>query len=45
MLLGDEGLGADGVFTRAADETLLVPLTGLVLHLLHAWKKGCHVVD
>ena len=35
MLLGDEGLGADGVLAGAADEALLVPLTGLVLHLLH----------
>jgi len=36
MLLGDETLGADGVLAGAAHETLLVPLTGLVLHLLHA---------
>jgi len=35
VLLGDEGLGADGVLAGAADEALLVPLTGLVLHLLH----------
>ena len=35
MLLGDEGLGADRVLAGAADEALLVPLTGLVLHLLH----------
>ena len=35
MLLGDEGLGADGVLAGAADEALLVPLPGLVLHLLH----------
>ena len=36
MLLGDERLGADGVLAGAADEALLVPLPGLVLHLLHA---------
>ena len=36
MLLGDEGLGADGVLAGAADEALLVPLPRLVLHLLHA---------
>ena len=35
MLLGDEALGANGVLAGAADEALLVPLTGLVLHLLH----------
>ena len=39
LLLGDEGLGADGVLADAADEAFLVPLTGLVLHLLHAWSK------
>ena len=36
VLLGDEGLGADRVLAGAADEALLVPLPGLVLHLLHA---------
>ena len=36
MLLGDEALGANGVLAGAADEALLVPLPGLVLHLLHA---------
>ena len=35
VLLGDEGLGADGVGADAAGEALLVPLPGLVLHLLH----------
>ena len=35
MLLGDERLGADGVLAGAADEALLVPLPGLILHLLH----------
>ena len=35
VLLGDEGLGPDGVLAGAADEALLVPLPGLVLHLLH----------
>ncbi len=39
VLLGYEGLGADGVLAHAADEALLVPLPGLVLHLLHAWVK------
>ena len=49
VLLGYEGLGADGVLAGAAHETLLVPLPGLVLHLLHAGlslekvycKKNC----
>jgi len=36
MLLGDEGFCANRVLASAADETLLVPLAGLVLHLLHA---------
>ena len=35
VLLGDEALGADGVGAHAAYEALLVPLPGLVLHLLH----------
>jgi len=35
VLLGDEALGSDGVLAGAAHETLLVPLTSLVLHLLH----------
>ena len=47
VLLGDEALGADGVGAHAAYEALLVPLPGLVLHLLHAglnkvyYKKNC----
>ena len=49
VLLGDKALGADGVLAGAAHETLLVPLPGLVLHLLHAGlslekvycKKNC----
>ena len=36
IFLRDEGLGADGVVTDTADKALLVPLPGLVLHLLHA---------
>jgi len=36
VLLGYEGLGADGVLAGAAHEALLVPLPGLVLHLLHS---------
>ena len=35
MLLGYEGLCTDGVLAGAAHEALLVPLPGLVLHLLH----------
>merc|ERR1711944_314587 len=35
VLLGDEALGADGVLAGAAHKTLLMPLSGLVLHLLH----------
>jgi len=35
VLLRDEALGPDGVLAGAADEALLVPLTSLVLHLLH----------
>ena len=38
VLLGDEALGADGVLAGAADEALLVPLTSLVLHLLHTCR-------
>ena len=38
VLLGDEGLGPDGVVAGTAGEALLVPLPGLVLHLLHACK-------
>ena len=47
VLLGDEALGADGVLACAAHKTLLMPLPGLVLHLLHAglnilyYKKNC----
>ena len=47
VLLGDEALGADGVLAGAAHKTLLMPLPGLVLHLLHAGlnkvycKKNC----
>ena len=36
VLLRDETLGSDWVLAGAADEALLVPLPGLVLHLLHA---------
>ena len=36
VLLGDEGLGADGVLAYEADEAFLVPLPRLVLHLFHA---------
>ena len=39
MLFGNEGLGADGVLAGAAHEALFVPLTGLVLHLLHAGSE------
>jgi len=35
MLLRYEALGAYRVLAGAADETLLVPLPGLILHLLH----------
>ena len=35
ILLGNEGLGSNGVLANTADEALLVPLPGLVLHLLH----------
>ena len=35
VLLRDEALGPDGVGAHAAHEALLVPLAGLVLHLLH----------
>jgi len=35
ILLGDEGFGSDGVLANTAHKTLLVPLSGLVLHLLH----------
>merc|ERR1712233_8638 len=35
VLLRNEALGADGVLAGAADEALLVPLTSLILHLLH----------
>ena len=37
VLLRDEALRPDGVLARAADEALLVPLTSLVLHLLHTF--------
>ena len=36
MLLGDKTLSSDGVLAGAADKALLVPLSRLVLHLLHA---------
>ena len=36
VLLRDEALGPDGVLAGAAHKALLVPLPGLVLHLLHA---------
>lgn len=35
MLLGDKGLSSNRTLTGAADKTLLMPLSGLVLHLLH----------
>merc|ERR1711893_536361 len=35
IFLGNEGLGSNGVLAHAANKTLLVPLSGLVLHLLH----------
>ena len=38
VLLRDEALGADGVLAGAADEALLVPLTSLILHLLHTCR-------
>ena len=47
VLLGDEALGPDGVVAHTAHEALLMPLPGLVLHLLHAglnkvyYKKNC----
>lgn len=36
LVPGDEALGADGSLAHATAEALLVPLTGLVLHLLVA---------
>jgi len=39
VLLGDEGLRSNGIFTGAADETLFMPLPRLVLHLLHACSE------
>jgi len=39
VLLGYEGLGTDGVLAGAAHEALLVPLPGLVFHLLHPCFK------
>ena len=39
MLLGDKTLSSDGVLAGAADKALLVPLSRLVLHLLHARLK------
>ena len=38
VLLRDEALGADGILAGAADEAFLVPLTSLVLHLLHTCR-------
>lgn len=38
LLARDERLGADGRFADAAAEALLVPLSGLVLHLLGSWR-------
>jgi len=40
VLLGDEGLCANWVLASAADETLLVPLAGLVFHFLHTCFKN-----
>lgn len=39
LLARDERLGADGRFADAAAEALLVPLSGLVLHLLGSCKN------
>lgn len=39
LLARDERLGADGRFADAAAEALLVPLSGLVLHLLGSWCR------
>lgn len=39
MLLWDEGLGANGIVAGATNKTLLMPLSGLVLHFLHACSK------
>lgn len=36
----DEAPGADGVLAHHAAETLLVPLPGLVLHLLGSWRRN-----
>merc|ERR1719402_159778 len=39
VFLGDETFGSDRIFTGATHEAFLVPLTGLVLHLLHACSE------
>lgn len=39
LLTRDEALGADGGLAHTATEALLVPLTGLVLHLLVACSE------
>jgi len=39
VLLRNERLCADGIFAGAADEAFLVPLAGLVLHLLHTCSE------
>lgn len=40
VLLGDEGLGADGLLTAAADEAGLVPRGAAVLQLPGSWRRG-----
>ena len=37
--LWNEALGADGIFASATNEAFLVPLSALVLHLLHPRLK------
>jgi len=39
VLLGDEGLGADGLLTAAADEAGLVPRGAAVLQLPGSWRR------
>jgi len=40
VLFGDEALGSDGVFARAADEAFFVPLASFVFHLFHACSEN-----
>jgi len=40
VFLGDEGLCANRILASAADKTLLVPLSGLILHLLHTSSEN-----